>query len=447
MNPRELILKKRDGGELDDEEIRIFMDGYMHGDVSEAQMSAFLMAVFHAGMSFRETADLTRIFLDSGTRIDLSRIGGRKVDKHSTGGVGDKTSLLLAPIVAAAGVPVPMISGRSLAHTGGTLDKLESIPGFVTDLDAARFTEILLTTGAVMAGQSETLAPLDRRVYALRDVTGTVEILPFIAASIMSKKIAGGADALILDVKTGAGAFMESEKQANELSALLCGIGGHFGLQTRGFITDMNEPLGRAIGVWLEVAEVIDCLRGIPSPDLMEVTIALAGAMIAEGGKAADDEEGRKTARELLTSGAAYLKFLELVRAHGGDTGYIEEPLRYPSASSTAEVSAPADGYVAGINARMLGELALELGAGRKVAGAGVDATAGIVLSKKSGDRVQRDEPLCRLYSSTRAAPALLRETALRAFRIAVAPSASRSRILRSFDAAGTLLSNAGAWG
>jgi pyrimidine-nucleoside phosphorylase len=417
MLPQELIFKKRNGATLTRGELAAFFEGYTGGSVSDAQMSALLMAVFHAGMDFEETAALTELYLASGSRLDLGDIPSKLVDKHSTGGVGDKTSLLIAPIVAAAGVSVPMISGRGLGHTGGTLDKLESIPGFRTDLDATRFREVLRSTGMAMMGQTDDIVPLDRRIYALRDVTATIDILPFIAASIMSKKIAGGAQALVLDVKTGNGAFMEDEDRARELAALLCRVGTQFGLQTMGFITSMEQPLGRAIGNWLEVVEVVDCLRGLPSPDLMEVTYTLAGAMIHLGKKAANTGEGVEVAKEMVRSGLAYRKFLDLVSAQGGDNAYVEDTLRYPLAKAATEVHATRNGVLAQIDARALGVLAARLGAGRIAMGDTIDPTAGIVLDRAVGDAVEEGDVVCRLFSTAQRDLAAFREEASTAFR------------------------------
>ena len=437
MLPQEVIFRKRNGSALSREELADFLEGYTAGTVSDAQMSAFLMSVFHAGMSFEETAILTELFIASGARFDLSDIPGRKVDKHSTGGVGDKTSLLLVPIVAAAGVPVPMISGRGLGHTGGTLDKLESIPGFRTDLSEDAFRDTLRETGMAMMGQTDSIVPLDRRIYALRDVTATIDILPFIAASIMSKKIAGGADALVLDVKTGGGAFMNSEERARELATLLCGIGARFGLPTIGFLTGMDRPLGRAIGNWLEGVEVVDCLRGLPSPELMEVTIALAGGMIFLGKKAASVQVGMEVAREMVKTGLAYRKFIDLVGAQGGDISVVEDTLRYPLAKAATEVHATRSGYIASIDARRLGLLAAQLGAGRSSPGDAIDPTVGIVLDRAAGEHVEEGDTVCRLFSSTQRSLAVFREEAAAAFRITAAQPQLRPLIHSTFDERG----------
>ncbi len=397
-------------------------------------MSAFLMASYYSPLTADETLAITDIFIRSGSRLDLSSVQGVKVDKHSTGGVGDKTSLLIAPIVAAAGVRVPMISGRGLGHTGGTLDKLESIPGFRVQLTPTEMLSILDETGMAMAGQSDDLVPLDRRIYALRDVTSTVEILPLIAASIMSKKIAGGADALVLDIKAGRGAFMRERVQAEELALLLASVGQRFDLPTVGVITDMDEPLGLAIGNWLEIVEVIDCLRGTETPDLMEVTYALAGLMIHLGRKAQTVSEGMSVARDVVRRGLAYESFLQLVRAQGGDSSVVEDTLRYRNSSAVMEVLALRDGVVQGIDARRMGLLSIELGAGRRQVSDSVDPTAGIVLAKKRGDRVEEDDVLCRLYSSSVQDLSLFREKALQAFSIGDGEFPRTSKIFSYFD-------------
>lgn len=435
MLPQEIIRRKRDGEELNREDYESFFGGFLNGSVTDEQMTALLMASFYSPMSMDETLAVTDIFIRSGSRIDLSPVAGVKVDKHSTGGVGDKTSLLLVPIVAAAGVRAPMISGRALGHTGGTLDKLESIPGFSVNLSPSTIVRQLGDTGMVMAGQSGDLVPLDKRIYALRDVTATVEILPYIAASIMSKKVAGGADALVLDIKTGRGAFMRERAQAEELALLLAGVGRHFDLPTVGVITDMNEPLGYAIGNWLEVVEVADFLQGRETPDLMEVTYGLAGLMIHLGRKAQSVTEGIAVARDVVRRGLAFEKLLELVRVQGGDAAYIEETMRYRNADAAIEVPAPRSGVLHAVDARALGLLAVELGAGRRQASDTVDPTAGIVLTKKTGDTIGEEEPLCRLYSSRERDLVHFRERALQAFSIGDGEIPRTGKIFSYFDA------------
>lgn len=405
MFPVDLIIAKRDGRALPPEAIRQLIEAYTRGDVPDYQMSAFLMAALLRGMDDAETAALTEAMLYSGAVLDLSDLPGTKVDKHSTGGVGDKVSLILAPVVAACGVPVPMISGRGLGHTGGTLDKLEAIPGFRTDLDVAAYRRQLADLGLVMIGQTAEIAPADRKMYALRDVTGTVEFIPFIAASIMSKKLAEGIDALVLDVKCGGGAFMRDEADARRLAETLVGIGERFGKRTVAWMTAMDVPLGYAVGNWPETAEAIRCLRGEAVADVMEVTYALAGEMLHLGGAAASPEAGRERAREAVASGAAFERFVALVEAQGGDPAVLHDPDRRADVPPPADVRAPTDagGYVDAVDALALGRLAVRLGAGRLRKEDAVDATAGLVLDRKPGDPVAPGGRLARLYTHRQA--------------------------------------------
>jgi pyrimidine-nucleoside phosphorylase len=397
MNPVTLIRKKRAGEALTREELESFIGGFVRGEIPDYQMSAFLMAVYFRGMAPSETATFADVMLHSGRIIDLSAVPGIKVDKHSTGGVGDKVSLILAPMVAACGVPVPMISGRGLGHTGGTLDKLEAIPGFRTNLSIEEYRSVILDTGLVMIGQTDEIAPADRRMYALRDVTGTVESIPLIAGSIMSKKLAEGIDALVLDIKTGDGAFMRSRGDAEALAAALVGIGTACGKETVGFITGMDQPLGFTIGNWLETLEAVECLRGKHVPDLMEVSYVLGGAMLRLGGKAATVPEGIALCKSALWSGRAYEKFLSLVARQGGDVSFLEHPDAYPRARHIIEVRASAGGVVTGFATLRLGMLAVELGAGRSRIDDRIDPKAGIVLSKKIGDTVAPGELLATI--------------------------------------------------
>ena len=404
MNIVELIRKKREGGNLAEEELRYLITGYVEGSVPEYQMSSFLMACFFRGMDAAETLTFTRLMLHSGSVIDLSSIPGIKVDKHSTGGVGDKVSLILTPIVASCGVPVPMISGRGLGHTGGTLDKLESIPGFRTDLSIDEYTRVIRDTGAVMIGQTKEIAPADKKMYALRDVTATVECIPLIAGSIMSKKLAEGIDGLVLDVKTGRGAFMQTYERSLELARTLVGIGNGFGKETIGFITDMNQPLGTAIGNWLEAVESVGCLRGSigtgdTSADLMEVTHVLSGAMIWLGHKAGSIEEGIDKSRQSISDGSAYRKFLEIVRAQGGSVEAIENLERSPIAKNSVDVKAGAPGYISAIDSFALGMTGIALGAGREKIEDRIDPKAGIVLRKKTGDAVEPGDVLATIFT------------------------------------------------
>ena len=423
MNPTEIIRKKRNGGKLTLEEMRFLIDGYVRGAIPDYQMSAFLMAVYFRKMDSEETATFTDLMLHSGIVVDLSSIPGVKVDKHSTGGVGDKVSLILAPMVAACGVPVPMISGRGLGHTGGTLDKLESIPGFRTNLSLEEYTSVIREIGLVMIGQTKDIAPADGKMYALRDVTGTVECIPLIAGSIMSKKLAEGIDALVLDIKTGRGAFMQTEEAAVELATTLIQVGNRFGKKTVGFLTDMNQPLGYAIGNWLEVVECIECLKGRIIPDLMEVTYTLGGAMVMLGGKAESIEDGIARCQEAVKSGKAWEKFVTLVRRQGGDVASIEHPERYPKSRIIAEVKSPRSGMVSAIDALELGFAGIELGAGRTKVDDVIDPTAGIQLKRKVGERVTVGETLAIVYTGQKDVLSHATQRVEQAFTIAAQPT------------------------
>jgi pyrimidine-nucleoside phosphorylase len=440
MNIVELIRKKREGFALSEEEFRYILTGYVEGRVPDYQMSAFLMAAFFRGMSEQETYTFTKLMLQSGETVDLSAIPGIKVDKHSTGGVGDKVSLILAPIVASCGIPVPMISGRGLGHTGGTLDKLESIPGFRTNLTIAEYKQVIHDVGVVMIGQTKEIAPADKKMYALRDVTATVECIPLIAGSIMSKKLAEGIDALVLDIKTGRGAFMQTRERARELAQTLVAIGTQFGKETLGFITEMGQPLGIMIGNWLEVKESVECLRNIRgiddgSSDLMEVTHLLSGAMIALGGKASSIEEGIAKSKEAVRSGEAYAKFLELVRAHGGDVATVQDfDVRGGHPRFSLEVHSSGNGYVAEIDALEIGLTSITLGAGREKIDDTIDPLAGIRLHRKVGDKVASGDVLADVYTDRETAVEPARERISRAFRITPAKSATKPLILDIVD-------------
>jgi pyrimidine-nucleoside phosphorylase len=399
MNTIELIKKKRDGGTLTRDEIGFLVQGLLRGEIPDYQMAAMLMAVYFKGMNPEETSTLTDVMLHSGSTVDLSSIPGMKVDKHSTGGVGDKVSLIVAPMVAACGVPVPMISGRGLGHTGGTLDKLESIPGFRTDLSVEEFRGAVRDIGCVLAGQTESIAPADRRLYALRDVTATIESFPLIAGSIMSKKLAEGIDALVLDVKYGNGAFMATPEDAEQLAAILVSLGHAAGKETIAFLTDMEQPLGLAIGNWCEVVEAIECLRGKTVTDLMEVSFVLGGAMVYLAEKADTIEEGMRLCKSALWSGKAYEKFLRIVERQGGDVRYVEETRSYPLPRYSAELRSDTEGYVEAFDTRRVGMVATQLGAGRYRMDEPVDPKAGIVLEKKLGDRVGRNDVLAVLHT------------------------------------------------
>lgn len=395
-----LIRRKRDGGTLSGDEIQQLVASYTSGNVPDYQMSAWLMAAFLAGMDNDELYALTSAMLYSGEVLDLSDIAGTKVDKHSTGGVGDKISLILAPVVAACGVPVPMISGRGLGHTGGTLDKLEAIPGFKTDLSIDSYRKQLADINVVMIGQTSDIAPADKKLYALRDVTATVEFIPFIAASIMSKKLAEGIDALVLDVKCGSGAFMKNIEDATRLAETLCGIANHFDKQCTAWLTSMDTPLGSAIGTWPETEEAIMCLHGEDHPDVMQVVYALAADMLVHGKAAASLDEGADMARSAISSGSALDKFVELVGHQGGDVNVVKDPSLRAGFESAGEVLATGEGYVSEIDCYEIGMLAVEMGAGRLTKEDSVDPLAGIKLLKRTGDHVQPGEPIARLYTS-----------------------------------------------
>lgn len=395
-----LIRKKRDGKSLTDDEVRYIIKEYTDDKVPDYQMSAFLMASFLNGLNTEEAAALTKSMLHSGIVVDLSETPGIKVDKHSTGGVGDKLSLILAPIVASCGVPVPMISGRGLGHTGGTLDKLESIPGFTVDVNLDRYKEILQKQNLVLVGQTDEIAPADKRLYALRDVTATVESIPLIAGSIMSKKLAEGIDALVLDVKFGSGAFMKKHEDAQKLAETLVGIGEQFGKETIAYLTNMEQPLGNAVGNWLEVKESIDCLNGDGPDDVMEITHLLAGTMIYLGKKADSIEEGIEKSHEAIKDGSAFQKWVDIVEEQGGDINVIKSPDQYPAAKHVKDVKAADDGYISEMDAFTMGMVSVELGAGRKAKEDSVDPQAGFILYKKIGDSVRSGETIATLHTN-----------------------------------------------
>ncbi len=426
MNTVEIIRKKRNGGTLSSDEMKYLIDGYVRGNVPDYQISSFLMATYFRGMSDAETAEFTKLMLHSGDVVDLSGIPGIKVDKHSTGGVGDKISLPLAPIVAACGVPVPMISGRGLGHTGGTLDKLEAITGFRTDLTIDEYKKVIAEIGLVMIGQTKEIAPADKKMYALRDVTATVECIPLIAGSIMSKKLAEGIDALVLDIKTGRGAFMQTYEQSLALAQALVGIGNSFGKRTIGFITDMNQPLGFAIGNWLETAESIRCLQGNGPQDIMELTYVLGGAMVMLGGKADSIADGSDQCRAAVRSGAAWEKFRTLVRRQGGDLTLLDHPDRYPQSRLAIPITAKSEGFVASIDSLELGLSVIHMGGGRTRTDDVIDPKAGILLAKKAGDRVRTGEQLATIFTDKTEIADELTERVSNAFTIGTsAPSAS----------------------
>lgn len=402
MLAAELIERKRDGQELAPEELRGFLRGYLDGEVAEYQMSAFLMAVYFRGLSHGELSTLTRTIVDSGRRLDF---GGRPpaVDKHSTGGVGDKVSLVLSPLVAAAGLRVPMMSGRGLGHTGGTLDKLESIPGFRTDLELEEFRSVVGDVGCGMIGQTDDIAPLDGRLYGLRDVTGTVQSIPLIASSIVSKKVAEGVSALVLDVKCGSGAFMTEEPRALDLARTLVEVSEEEGLPAVALLTGMEAPLGRAVGNALEAAEAVECLRGGGPDDLREVTVALSAELLVTAGAAEDRRSAREHLEGLLDDGTAAERFARLVERQGGDPRIVERPDLLPSAPVRTTVRAPQAGWVHHVDAREVGLAGVGLGAGRSRLGAEIDPAVGFEMLGRPGDRVEADQELCRIHARDRA--------------------------------------------
>ncbi len=426
----DVIRKKRDGGELSRNEIESMVNAYTRGDIPDYQVSAWLMAVVWRGMTRAETAALTDAMLRSGEVLDLSSLAAKKVDKHSTGGVGDKTSLVLAPLAAAAGIVVPMISGRGLGHTGGTLDKLEAIPGFNVNLPVAQFRHVLEVCGCAMIGQTAEIAPADRKLYALRDVTGTVESPYLICASIMSKKLAEGIDALVLDVKTGSGAFMKNEKDAAFLAELMVETGERMGKQVVALITDMDQPLGCMIGNALEVVEVVEVLRGGGPEDLRQLCLELAGWMLHLGGVAASVGEGKSQSEKLIASGKALEKFRQMVELQGGDPRSLDDPKKLPQAQHTITLSSPKHGYLASLQCEQIGTACVILGGGRERKEDSVDPAVGIVLHKKVGDPVSAGEPLATIYynAETRAARAM--QVLEECYRIADSPAREKRPLI-----------------
>lgn len=413
MRMVDIITKKRDGGRLTEEEIRFFINGITDDSVPDYQASALLMAIYFEGMEKEEQAMLTEAMVDSGDRIDLSGIEGTLVDKHSTGGVGDTTTLILGPIVAACGVPVAKMSGRGLGHTGGTLDKLEAIGGFHIELTEKQFADQVNNLKLAVIGQSGNLTPADKKLYALRDVTATVDSIPLIASSIMSKKIAAGADAIVLDVKTGEGAFMKTEEEARQLAEAMVGIGNAVGRRTMAVISDMSQPLGYAIGNALEVKEAIETLRGEGPEDLTRLCIELGSRMVVAGGKAGSIEEAEGMIRNVIYDGSALALFRKFVEAQGGNPEIVDDPEKLPSASEIIEFKAESDGYVQSIGADDIGLAAMHLGAGRSTKDEQIDLGVGIVLKKKVGDQVSKGEPIAEVHTNgkgTDTALAMLRE-------------------------------------
>ncbi|PRP50829.1 pyrimidine-nucleoside phosphorylase [Bacillus halotolerans] len=400
MRMVDIIIKKQNGKELTTEEIQFFVNGYTDGSIPDYQASALAMAIFFQDMSDRERADLTMAMVNSGETIDLSAIEGIKVDKHSTGGVGDTTTLVLAPLVAALDVPVAKMSGRGLGHTGGTIDKLEAIDGFHVELSKEEFIKLVNRDKVAVIGQSGNLTPADKKLYALRDVTGTVNSIPLIASSIMSKKIAAGADAIVLDVKTGAGAFMKTEEDAAELAKAMVRIGNKVGRQTMAVISDMSQPLGFAIGNALEVKEAIDTLRGEGPEDLHELVLTLGSQMVVLAKKAGTLDEARAKLEEVMKNGKALEKFKAFLKNQGGDSSIVDDPSKLPQAAYHIDVPAKEAGVVSEIVADEIGVAAMLLGAGRATKEDEIDLAVGIMLRKKVGDKVEKGEPLVTLYAN-----------------------------------------------
>jgi len=400
MRAVDIIIKKRDHGELTRDEIDFFIDGYTAGNITDYQAAAFAMAVLLNGMTDQETTDLTMAMVHSGETLDLSDVVSIVVDKHSTGGVGDKTTLVVEPLVAACGLPVGKMSGRGLGFSGGTLDKMESIPGFRTNLTRDEFIDQLREEGLVLTGQTSDLAPADGKLYALRDVTGTVQSIPLIASSVMSKKIAAGANAIVLDVKTGVGAFMQNLDEARKLAKLMVAIGKLSDRKVVALLSDMNQPLGKAVGNALEVKEAIDTLHGGGPEDFREHCLVVASHLLVVGKVCKSLVDARKLAEETLINGKAWEKFRRLVLVQGGDVRFVDEPQRLPKASIIQEVKAPQAGYLAHINAREIGETSVELGAGRSKKEDAIDHAVGLVIHHKVGDYVEKDSVLFTVHAN-----------------------------------------------
>ncbi|PEW61968.1 pyrimidine-nucleoside phosphorylase [Bacillus cereus] len=400
MRMVDIIAKKRDGKELTTEEIKFFINGYTDGSIPDYQVSALAMAIFFKDMTDRERADLTMAMVESGETIDLSAIEGIKVDKHSTGGVGDTTTLVLGPLVAALDVPVAKMSGRGLGHTGGTIDKLEAVEGFHVEITKEQFIDIVNRDKVAVIGQTGNLTPADKKIYALRDVTGTVNSIPLIASSIMSKKIAAGADAIVLDVKTGAGAFMKTEEDAKELAHAMVRIGNNVGRQTMAVISDMSQPLGFAIGNALEVKEAIDTLKGEGPEDLTELVLVLGSQMVVLAKKANTLEEAREMLIEVMKNGKATEKFKEFLSNQGGDSSIVDNPEKMPQAKYVIDVPAKTSGVISNILADEIGIAAMLLGAGRATKEDEIDLAVGLMLRKKVGDAVKEGEPFVTIYAN-----------------------------------------------
>ncbi|WP_027363422.1 pyrimidine-nucleoside phosphorylase [Desulfotruncus alcoholivorax] len=418
MQMYDLIYKKRNGGELTREEINYFIQGYTAGTIPDYQVSALMMAIYFQGMTGQETADLTMAMVNSGELINLEQIPGTKVDKHSTGGVGDKTTLVLAPLVASAGVPVAKMSGRGLGHTGGTIDKLESIPGFNVNLQPEAFIKQVREIGIALMAQTGIIAPADKKLYALRDVTATVDSIPLIASSVTSKKIASGADAILLDVKCGSGAFMKTRQEASALAKAMVAIGKMVNRRMVAVVTDMGQPLGYAVGNALEVKEALATLKGEGPADLRELCLTLGSHMLVLGEVGQDTASARDRLEDLLKQGKALQKFHQLIEAQGGDASVIDDPDKLPEASFKCSVTSPEEGFIAEIDTMLVGRAAMLLGAGRASKDDLIDHAAGIVLTKKPGDFVKKGEELAVLHTNREDALDAVAELAAPAFKI-----------------------------
>ncbi len=430
MRTVDLIQRKRDGGELDTAEISYLVEGYTRGEIPDYQMSAFLMAVFFAGMTDREVSTMTDCMIRSGETVDLSDVKGVKVDKHSTGGVGDKTSLIVAPLAAAAGVIVPMMSGRALGHTGGTLDKLESIPGFRTDLTVEQAKAQLSELGLVFIGQSDRVAPADGKLYSLRDVTATVESIALIASSIMSKKLAEGLDALVLDVKVGSGAFIKKQVDARRLAQMMVGIGRRVDKRVQALITDMNQPLGYAVGNALEVMEVSQTLMNQGPPDLTRLSIELAARMIFLAKITPTLEDARHLAENKLVDGSGYRKFKQVIQAQGGNPQALDKFELLPNATGMREIASPRAGYISAIEAEDIGRASTLMGAGRDRKDDRIDPAVGVILEVKVGEKVDAGAVLCRLYYTNEERVEEASELVEGAFRVSSQKAEDRELIL-----------------